>query len=73
MNTRDEFMAFFRSDKFDDLLSVEDKLEVFRQAIPGSSDITKELLVATTSDYDVNLLGLFSTSELLDEVHSRKD
>lgn len=68
---RDDFMAFFRSDTFHESVSVDDAKEVFRTVLHGSSDITKELLTETASDYEVNVLRLFTVKELMDEIARR--
>lgn len=68
---REDFMAFFRSDSFHESVSVDDAKEIFRGVLHGSSDITKELLTETASDYEVNVLGLFSVKELMDEIARR--
>lgn len=53
--TRDEFMEFFRDTEKLNTLSVEDRLEIFESILPGSSDITPELLNRLLDNYDVNL------------------
>ena len=54
--TRQQFMDFFRSDDYYELLSTDDCIEVFQTAIKGSSDITAELLNDLISDYSVSNL-----------------
>lgn len=56
--TREDFMRFFRDDEKLDELTVEDRIEVFRTILLGSSDITKELLDEILSDYSVTNLGV---------------
>lgn len=56
--TREEFLAYFRSDAYSEELSADDCIEVFSTALKGSSDITYALLEAVCSDYDVNLNDL---------------
>ena len=61
---RETFMEFFRSESYCNMLSVDDKREVFLGSLAGSSDITKELLEELLSDYDV---GNLTISEVIDE------
>ena len=51
--TRDQFMEFFRSDDFNQQMSVEDCREVFATVLKGSSDFTAEFLNEILSDYSV--------------------
>lgn len=51
--TREDFMNFFRDDEKLNLLSVDDRIEVFSQILIGSSDFTKKLLDKILSDYSV--------------------
>jgi hypothetical protein len=51
--TRQDFMDFFRDDDQLNLLTNDDRLEVFSQILAGSSDITKALLDGLLSDYSV--------------------
>ena len=46
-------MSFFRDDESLNLLTVDDRIEVFRTILAGSSDLTKELLDDVLSDYSV--------------------
>lgn len=50
---RSDFMDFFRNTEALNTLSVEDRHEVFRTIMPGSSDFTVELLQSVLSDYSV--------------------
>ena len=70
---RDEFMEFFRSDDFSDQMSADDCTEVFSQVLHGGSDFTKELLVSTTSDYDVDINAVlgFDDYEMIAEENKR--
>ena len=54
--TRHDFMAFFRDDDRLNALSVDDRIEVFRTILAGSSDITKKLLKDLLEDYGVGHL-----------------
>jgi len=49
--TREEFMAYYRSDRYSEELSPDDKMEVFMGSIHGSSDLTKSVLEELLSDY----------------------
>lgn len=51
--SRTDFMSFFRNEGKLSELSVDDRIEVFRTILAGSSDITKELLDSLLSDYCV--------------------
>lgn len=50
---RQQFMDFFRSEEND--LTIEDRIEVFRYIMLGSSDFTIELLNEIFEDYGVQL------------------
>lgn len=52
--TREQFMAFVRSAAFDELLSVEDRREVFLDALTGASDFTPELFDELLDVYGVD-------------------
>ncbi|MBI1268121.1 MAG: hypothetical protein GC193_11905 [Cryomorphaceae bacterium] len=54
--TRAEFMTFFRDDDKLNELSPDDRIEVFKSILLGSSDITKELIDSVLSDYSVSIL-----------------
>ena len=49
-------MAFFRNDDNLNELSVDDRIEIFKYILQGSSDITKELIDSVLSDYSVSNL-----------------
>jgi hypothetical protein len=51
--TRDQFMAFFRSDTFYEQVSDDDCREVFATVLKGSSDFTAEFLNDILADYSV--------------------
>lgn len=63
MQTRKEFMDFFRDDERLNLLSTDDKVEVFTQILQGSSDFTVELLEEVLSDYSVNHIGVYKIND----------
>lgn len=56
--TRDEFMNFFRDDQKLNLLSVDDRIEIFKHILVGSTDITISLLNELLSDYEVENIEL---------------
>lgn len=56
--SRDDFMNFFRDDEKLNELSEDDRIEVFRTILVGSSDITKKLLDEVLSDYSVTNLSI---------------
>jgi hypothetical protein len=62
MHTREEFMAFFRDDERLNLLSADDRIEIFSQILLGKSDFTKELLEEVLSDYGVANIEIVKTS-----------
>jgi hypothetical protein len=51
--TRNDFMDFFRDDEKLNTLSNDDRIEIFRTILSGSSDITVELLRELVDDYNV--------------------
>lgn len=54
--TREDFMKFFRdNDKLSEL-TVDDRIEIFRTIIIGSSDLTIDLLNEILGDYSVENL-----------------
>ena len=54
--TREDFMKFFRdNDKLNEL-TVDDRIEIFRTILIGSSDLTKDLLNEILEDYSVDNL-----------------
>jgi phosphopantetheine adenylyltransferase len=55
--SREDFMNFFRNDEKINLLTPDDRVEIFSQILLGSSDITKKILEDLIVDYNVeNLL-----------------
>jgi hypothetical protein len=52
--TRDDFMDFFRDDEKLNTLSNDDRIEIFRTILAGSSDITVNLLREILDDYNRN-------------------
>lgn len=62
--TREDFMNFFRDvDKMNEL-TPDDRIEIFRSVLLGSTDITKELLDDLINNYSV---GNLEVIELRDE------
>lgn len=49
--TRDDFMRFFRDDESLATLTTDDRIEIFMEVLPGSSDITAELIEKLLKDY----------------------
>jgi hypothetical protein len=56
--TRDDFMSFFRDDEKLNLLSVEDRKEIFSQILLGESDFTKKFLDEVLNDYCVSRINI---------------
>ena len=56
--SRDNFMDFFRNDEKLNELTVDDRVEIFRYILIGSSDFTKKLLDEILSDYCVENLEI---------------
>ena len=54
----EDFMIFFRDDEKLNELTAEDRVEVFRTILVGSSDLTKELFDEILSDYNVDHLEI---------------
>ena len=50
---REDFMKFFRNDEKLNELTIDDRIEIFRTILAGSSDLTKELLNEILDDYSV--------------------
>ncbi|MCD4678964.1 MAG: hypothetical protein K8S00_01125 [Bacteroidales bacterium] len=51
--TREDFMDFFRDDEKLNLLTPDDRAEIFSQILSGNSDFTKEFLDEILMDYSV--------------------
>ena len=54
--TREDFMKFFRDTEKLNGLSPDDRVEVFRTILFGSSDFSKDLLNEVLGDYSVDNL-----------------
>lgn len=53
MINRNQFMEFFRSDEYSNQLDNNDKEEIFRGSLSGSSDFSVELINEVLSDHKV--------------------
>lgn len=51
--SREDFMKFFRDDEKLNELSVDDRIEIFKTILIGSSDLTKDILNKILVDYSV--------------------
>lgn len=60
--TRDDFMHFFRDDEKLNLLTPDDRLEIFSQILLGNSDLTKDILEEILQDYSVTNLQIIETA-----------
>lgn len=60
--SRNEFMTFFRDNYCLNELSVDDRIEVFRTILLGSSDFNKELFDEIFSDYCVSHLDVIEVN-----------
>ena len=56
--TKQDFMDFFRDNEKLNLLTVEDRIEVFSSIMLGSSDFKKKLLDEVLSDYGVTTIDI---------------
>lgn len=65
--TKEQFMAYYRSERYSEELSVDDRIEVFLMALTGSADITAERLIDLCSEYDVDF------DKLVDEYKAAKE
>lgn len=61
--SREDFMKFFRDDEKLNELTIDDRIEIFRTILVGSSDITKELLDDILSDYSVPNLEIIDNGK----------
>lgn len=59
----EKFMDFFRSEKFDETASIEQRKELFLQCLLGSSDITVELLNELLEAYCVENIKIKKVSK----------
>lgn len=58
--SREDFMKFFRDGEKLNELTPDDRIEIFRTILIGSSDFTKELLEDVMSDYSVSNLKVIT-------------
>ncbi|EOQ89288.1 hypothetical protein LEP1GSC202_0787 [Leptospira yanagawae serovar Saopaulo str. Sao Paulo = ATCC 700523] len=56
--SREDFMEFFRNIDELNQLTPDDRIEIFKSILLGSSDITKELLDDLLINYSVDNLGV---------------
>lgn len=56
-------MQFFRDDEKLNELTPDDRIEIFRTILIGSSDFTKELLEDVMSDYSVSNLKVLTVED----------
>ena len=56
--TREDYMQFFRDEEKLKILTVDDRIEIFKTILLGSSDLTKDLLNEVLSDYSVSNLEI---------------
>ncbi|MBT3421716.1 MAG: hypothetical protein HOD63_02440 [Bacteroidetes bacterium] len=56
--TRDDFMTFFRDDEKLNLITPDDRVEIFSQILLGNSDFSKKLLDRILCDYGVDFLEI---------------
>ena len=63
MMDRNDFMEFFRDTHKLNTLSSDDRIEVFRTVLTGSSDLSEELLHDVCNEY-----GALLPSELPEEI-----
>ncbi|MCZ2223083.1 MAG: hypothetical protein LC122_05575 [Chitinophagales bacterium] len=61
--SRGDFMKFFRDDEQLNELTADDRIEIFRTILLGSSDITKELLNDILEDYSVSNLEIIENGK----------
>jgi hypothetical protein len=54
MMTRDEFMEFFRSDAYSELLSPDDKVEVIVGALQGDGDVVNKVFQKVLDEYSID-------------------
>lgn len=70
--TREDFMEFWRSDDMPELLTADDRMEIFASAPVGASDISKETLDEIISDYGVEHLKVVDSTPEIDSSVSEK-
>lgn len=58
--TREQFLEYFRSDKYNEDLDTDDCIEIFSTALKGSSDISAKLFNDIVSDYGATENGTFA-------------
>jgi hypothetical protein len=73
--SREDFMSFWRSDRLSDVLTADDRMEIFASAPVGATDITKEVLDKILGSFGVENLRITDTSakHTLDMVLGKTD
>ena len=61
--SREDFMKFFHDDEKLNELTVDDRVEIFRTILVGSSDLTKDLLNEVLGDYCVDNLAVIEIND----------
>lgn len=61
--SREHFMRFFRDDEKLNELTVDDRIEIFKTILAGSSDFTKQLLNDILLDYSVSNIEVIDNCE----------
>ena len=61
--SREDFMKFFRNDEKLNELTVDNRIEIFRTILVGSSDLTKDLLNQILVDYSVSNLEVIEIND----------
>jgi hypothetical protein len=56
--SREDFLIFFRDDEKLNLLTPDDRIEIFSQILLGSSDVTRKLLETLIDDYNVEGIAI---------------
>lgn len=72
MQTRGDFMAFFRDDEKLNLLTADDRKEIFSQILSGTGDFTKEFLEEVINDYDVTDIEIAGRKNKEQTINSHK-
>lgn len=60
--SREDFMEFFRDTEKLNELTVDDRIEIFRTILIGSSDLTKNLVNEILGDYGIDNLEIIELS-----------
>lgn len=71
--TREQFMEYFRSDRFNEEMSADDCLEIFKQSMKGIRDFTVGVINDVLGDYNVGNIVVFDTGITKDELQKLLD